>query len=373
MESNWEGFLGRVPVGSDEALARAAVWGKRVLITGAGGSIGSAIACAILGGQPEAVVLLDCSEQALYAINRRIAGLTVPTSVQVIPVVGSVADRSLLDFLFRQYRPDLVVHAAAYKHVPLMELNPFSAMANNAVATYTLVTAALQYGIQQLLLVSTDKAVHPTNIMGASKRVAELVVLSHAHSGVLMNVIRLGNVLGSSGSVVPLFKEQLSRGIPLTITHAEASRYFLTASEAEAAILRAAKCDHSGRILMADCGAPLLILDLVRHLSKVFAGPRSDETADQPALQIIGLRPGEKLHEDIVSTVEEREGRSLPGLRIVSSPTPSAHEVAAGMERIATSIRNFDLSEMISATLSLVPDYQPSSALQAEATTVGAR
>jgi FlaA1/EpsC-like NDP-sugar epimerase len=359
MQWDWEGLLGRPAVTPDKALVAATVQGRCILITGAGGSIGARTALTVLEGHPETLLLLDSSEHSLYEIYRRISACTTDAPTRIIPIVGSIADQSLLDFLFRQYRPDLVFHAAAYKHVPLMEENPFSAMANNAVGTFRLVLAAMDSGVGAFLLVSTDKAVNPRNIMGASKRAAELVILSHSSSTVRMNAVRLGNVLGSSGSVVPLFQEQLERGLPLTLTHPDARRYFLTSAEADSALLRAASSSLSGRILLADCAQPLRILDLAYYMADEYGKKSGHHGSTRPKIEFIGLRPGEKLEESPFSPTEQAEACSASGMRVFTSPCPSASDVAAGMKRIEAAIRTFDLQELLAATTHLVTDYQP--------------
>ena len=265
-EMNWAEFLNRPAIAGDPELAASAVGDRSVLITGAGGSIGSGLAEVVLSGHPRSLVLLDVSESALYESFRRL--LAMDSSSEVVPVIGSVGDARFLSHTLRQHRPELIFHAAAYKHVPLMERNPFSAIGNNSIGTYRLVTAALEAGVSRLVSVSTDKAVNPLSVMGVSKRIAELAILSHSTNDTQMNVVRLCNVLGSSGSVVEIFQEQAGRGLPLTVTHADAQRYFLTPAEAERAILIAAVSSSWGRVLMPDCGDEFRIVDLAKYVAK---------------------------------------------------------------------------------------------------------
>ena len=359
MEIDLSGFVGRPRIPIDQSILETAVQGKRVLITGGGGSIGSDFAFAALTGRPQALLLLDSSEHALYESHRRMAILAKDTATKVIPIVGSISDKNL-EHLLRQHRPELILHAAAYKHVPLMEQNPFSAMANNAVGTYRLIISALQSSVSQIVTVSTDKAVNPKNIMGASKRIAELVLLSHATPQVRMNSVRLGNVLGSSGSVVPLFQEQLEKELPLTVTHADARRYFMTSSEAVISLMRATMCALSGKILLADCETPLRVLDLAHYVAERYGM----QAGQGPLIEFTGLRPGDKLEEELVSDDETIEPQRSAGLRVIASSCPSAVEVAASIERIEAAIQCVDQDELMLAVADLIPGYGANTAAE---------
>jgi FlaA1/EpsC-like NDP-sugar epimerase len=328
-------------------LARSAVEGRSVLITGAGGSIGHRLALAALSGDPRRLVLLDVSEAALYESYRRLAAAS---AIEIVPVTGSVADGGFLAHLLAHYNPDVIFHAAAYKHVPLMERNPFSAVANNAIGTYTLAIAALEAGVSRVIAVSTDKAVHPRSFMGASKRIAELALLSHSNETTRMNAIRLCNVLGSSGSVSALFEEQAEHGSPLTVTHPEAERYFLAPAEAEAAILRAAASPAWGRILVPDCGQPFRIVDLARFIAK-------QREAREAGIEFTGPRPGDKLREDLLAEDEIVEAQLAGGIRVVASPHPGAKEIAVSMQRLQLAVDRFDYPELLAAITELVPSY----------------
>jgi FlaA1/EpsC-like NDP-sugar epimerase len=366
---DWAGFLGRLAIAADPSLAEAAVGGRSVLITGAGGSIGSRLAAAALEGRPGRLVLLDVSESALYECFRRLSA-SPRRGAEMVPVVGSAGDARFVAHLLREHRPELVFHAAAYKHVPLMERNPFAAMANNAVGTYRLAVAAREAGVARLIAVSTDKAVNPASAMGASKRIAELAVLSHAprHSDrsgpdgrePRMNVVRLCNVLGSSGSVAAIFQEQAEQGSPLTVTDAEARRYFLTPAEAERAILGAALASACGRVLVPDCGAEFRILDLARHVAGRCGAGR------EVAVEFTGLRPGEKLREELWSAEEAVEGALPSGLRVLRSPVPGAAEVAALIQRLEEAVDSFDSQALMEAVGELVPGYMPHALKSAE-------
>jgi FlaA1/EpsC-like NDP-sugar epimerase len=352
MQMDWSEFLGRPPIVDDSSLAESAVGEQSVLITGAGGSIGSDLAAVVVAGRPRALVLLDLSEGALYESCRRVSALPGASATEIVPVTGSVGDARFLDHLLRQHRPKIVFHAAAYKHVPLMERNPFSAIANNSIGTYRLVVAALEAGVSRLIAVSTDKAVNPRSVMGVSKRIAELVVLSHATSGARMNVVRLCNVLGSSGSVAEIFQEQAERGLPLTVTDVDALRYFLTPAEAARAILRAAVSPVWGRVLLPDCGEEFRILDLARFIARRCGGGRDT------GFEFTGPRPGDKLREELCSADEVVEAGLADRMRVLKSVRPSAQEVTLSMARLGSAVDAFEDAELICALNELVPSYR---------------
>ncbi len=367
-DMDWSEFLGREPLAEDPALAASAVAGRSVLITGAGGSIGSGLAAAVLAGSPRRLVLLDLSESALYESFRRLSAMAGASGTEIVPVIGSVGDARFVVHLLRQHRPELVFHAAAYKHVPLMERNPFSAIANNSIGTYRLVAAAMEAGVSRLIAVSTDKAVNPLSVMGVSKRIAELVVLSHSTSRpskreTAMNVVRLCNVLGSSGSVAEIFQEQAERELRLTVTHADAMRYFLTPSEAERAILSAAVSPVWGRVLVPDCGEEFRIVDLARYIAN-HCGSNKDD-----AIEFTGLRPGDKLREELWSQDEIVEAVLPTGMRVLKSPVPSARELSIAMQRLEGAVESFDHVDLMSVIAELVPEYP--SQLEASAENAG--
>jgi FlaA1/EpsC-like NDP-sugar epimerase len=305
------------------------VRGLPVLVTGAGGYIGSALVRAIAAAMPAHLILLDSSEQNLFGIHSAMAAR--PDGVPHEPILGSVTDGPLLDDIFLRFRPQLVIHAAAFKHVALLERNPFAAIRNNAIGTYTLAQAAAAHNAGQLVLVSTDKAVNPRSIMGASKRLAELTVAALSSPACRMRAVRLGNVLGSPGSVVPIFQEQIAHGGPVTVTDPDATRYFMPLDAAVQAILAAAADTRS--VVVPDLGEPRRIIDLARSLI----------SGDTP-IQFIGLRPGEKLHED---------------LRYPAEIAPSPSELLAYMARIERCLAQASLPHLIAAIRALVPEYMP--------------
>ena len=348
---DWSEFLGRPVLAADIALAESAVADQSVLITGAGGSIGSGLAEVVLAGRPRRLVLLDLSESALYESFRRLSTMAGASKLEILPITGSVGDARFISHLLRQHRSEVVFHAAAYKHVPLMEQNPFSAIANNSIGTYRLVVAALDAGVSRLIAVSTDKAVSPVSVMGGSKRIAELVVLSHSTNDAQMNVVRLCNVLGSSGSVAEIFQEQAERGLPFTVTHRDVKRYFVAPDEAERAISGAAVSPSWGRILVPDCGEEFRILDLAKYIA------RRCRVEGDAAIEFTGLRPGDKLGEELWSGDEILEGVLPSGMRVLKSPAPSAADLSITMQRLETAVGNFDHEELIGAVAKLVPGY----------------
>jgi FlaA1/EpsC-like NDP-sugar epimerase len=362
MQIDWSKFVGRPPVNVDERLAGLAVRDRHVLITGAGGSIGAGLASAAVLGQPRTLLLLDISEGALHQTYRSLLASPTPTSVQVVPITGSVLDRHLLTHILRRHPVDLILHTAAYKHVPLMERNPFAALANNSIGTYRLVSAALEAGVPNLTLLSTDKAVNPQSIMGVSKRIAELVVLSHATASHRLNAVRLGNVLGSSGSVAPIFQEQVTQGRALTVTHPQASRYFLTQSEAEVAILSAATSPQSGKLYIADCGASIPIVELARYIAQ-----------GQAPIEIIGLRPGDKLHEELIAENERIAAGLFRGMRVIESPLPGAAGIEPALQRLESALNSFSYSDLLAIVQELVPGYKPADTASSDLDLVEAR
>jgi FlaA1/EpsC-like NDP-sugar epimerase len=305
-------------------------------VTGAGGYIGSALVKAIAADAPSRLVLLDSCEQNLFEIGRKIPAEAV---------LGSVTDAPLLDDIFERFRPRLVYHAAAFKHVPLLEQNPFAAIRNNALGTYTLARTLLRHGPSRMVLVSTDKAVNPHSIMGASKRIAELVMVSLSTPQCPMNAVRLGNVFGSTGSVVPIFQRQIAAREPVTVTHPDATRYFMTLADAVEAILACGAADCAGRILLPRLGTPVRIEELARSMMGEAQLP----------IRWIGLRPGDKLSEDLLLANEVKEGTSGP-LSIVRTPSLPSTELDALMERLRAA-RNMDA--LLSAVSSAVPEYSP--------------
>ena len=291
-------LLGREPVQLDEAGIGAVLQGKTVLITGAGGSIGSELCRQVARFQPARIVLYELSEFNLYSIDQDL-GERFP-GLPLVRIIGDVKDLAHLRHTFGQWRPQVVFHAAAFKHVPLMEEdhNALAALRNNTLGTYHAAMAAAEVGSERFVLISTDKAVNPTNVMGATKRAAEMVVsmMAAQHAGTRFMAVRFGNVLGSSGSVIPKFKEQIARGGPVTVTHPDIIRYFMTIPEAVRLVLQAAAIGESGQVLVLDMGEPVRIVDLAQDLIRL-----SGHTVAEIAIVFTGLRPGEKLFEELLA------------------------------------------------------------------------
>jgi FlaA1/EpsC-like NDP-sugar epimerase len=326
--------------------------GKSVLITGAGGSIGSTLAHEIGGHSPGRIILLDASEQSLYRIDR---DLELPHSA----ILGSVCDRALLDDLLERHRPQVIFHAAAFKHVPLMEFNPFAALQNNAIGTFILAQSAVKYRVEQLVMVSTDKAVAPASIMGASKRIAKLVLLAMPSSATQLKAVRLGNVLASEGSVLPLFQSQIDRAEALSVTHPEASRYFLTMQYAAQLLLLALSDEFAPGILVPELGEPIRIEEIARRM---LAGSNG---AHQSHIVFTGLRPGDKLCEKLLSNRESfLDNREAP-LRPIHSESPLFSELHHTMNKLEQAVQERNLPELLSLIFHLVPDYEPSEVIQA--------
>jgi FlaA1/EpsC-like NDP-sugar epimerase len=277
-----------------------------VLVTGAGGSIGSELCRQIALEQPAQLVLFDHNEYGLYTIHQELLALCAAKklSVAIVALLGSVANPRRLREVFGRYRPNWVYHAAAYKHVPLVESNPAEGIANNVLGTLNVASAARECQVANMVLVSTDKAVRPTNVMGASKRMAELVLQALSAKGgkTRFCMVRFGNVLGSSGSVVPLFRSQLASGGPLTVTHPEVTRYFMTIPEAAQLVLYAGAMAKGGEVFVLDMGEPVKIMDLARRMIELSGLTVRDEQAPDGdiAITITGLRPGEKLYEELL-------------------------------------------------------------------------
>ncbi len=302
-------FLGREMVEQEVTDGFTAYSGKTILVTGAGGSIGSELCRQLLGFAPRKLVLFEVSELALYEIDRELSQRPETSRTQIVAVLGSVTDSRATRSAMADHGIEVVVHAAAYKHVPLVELNPVAGMVNNVLGTRTLADAAEEAGVERFILISTDKAVRPTNMMGASKRLAEMVVqdLAKRSDKTSYSMVRFGNVLGSSGSVVPLFKDQIRRGGPVTLTHEDVTRYFMTISEAAHLVLLAGSfsCSTSeagGDVFVLDMGKPMRIRDLAEQMIEASGYTVRDETRPDGdiEIQMIGLRPGEKLHEELL-------------------------------------------------------------------------
>ncbi|MCT4777224.1 MULTISPECIES: polysaccharide biosynthesis protein [Exiguobacterium] len=293
-----EDLLGREPVQLDISGISSHVEGATILVTGAGGSIGSELCRQLIKFAPAEMILLGHGENSIYLIERELRELGMETVLH--PVIGDVQDEARLEEVFRMYKPEIVYHAAAHKHVPLMEGNPLEAVKNNIYGTKHMVDVAARHKVNRFIMISTDKAVNPTNVMGSTKRIAEMVVQEKARaSDTIFAVVRFGNVLGSRGSVVPLFKEQILRGGPVTVTDAEMTRYFMTIPEASRLVIQASVLARGGEVFVLDMGDPVKIIDLAKKMIEL-----SGFTTDQIGIEVTGIRPGEKLYEELLAESE---------------------------------------------------------------------
>lgn len=295
-----EDLLGREPVELDMAAISKELTGRTIMVTGAGGSIGSEICRQVCRFEPERIVLLGHGENSIYLIHQELQNL-YQSRIDIIPVIADVQDRNRIDQIIQTYAPYVIYHAAAHKHVPLMEANPREAVKNNVIGTKNVAELAKQYGVRKFVMISTDKAVNPPNVMGASKRVAEMVVqsLNDDNSKTDLVAVRFGNVLGSRGSVIPLFKKQIEAGGPVTVTHPEMTRYFMTIPEASRLVLQAGALAKGGEVFVLDMGEPVKIVDLAKNLIRL-----SGYTIEDIGIEFTGIRPGEKLYEELLSEEE---------------------------------------------------------------------
>jgi len=303
LEVDVKDLLGRKPVESNQKLLKTNIENRTVMVTGAGGSIGSEICRQIINLKPKQLILLDISESAIYQIEQEIISINT-TNVEVIPILGSVCSHTKLKDIFDTYRIETIYHAAAYKHVPLVESNKIEGILNNAIGTMTLAKSAISSNVETFVLISTDKAVRPTNTMGATKRVSELVLqaLAEKSNKTCFTMVRFGNVLDSSGSVIPLFKKQIKSGGPITVTDANIVRYFMTIPEAVELVIQAGAMSEGGDVFVLDMGEPVRIYDLAVKMIRLSGLQVLDEKTPDGDIEIqyTGLRPGEKLYEELL-------------------------------------------------------------------------
>ncbi len=356
-------LLGRVPLAPHPILLAKNITDKVVLVTGAGGSIGSELCRQILALRPSKLLLVEQSEFALYTIHQELEAKRVRETTTLVPLLASVQDATRMRMIMHTWRPHMVYHAAAYKHVPLVEHNPLEGVKNNVLGTLRTALAAIEAGVGGFVLISTDKAVRPTNVMGASKRLAELVLqaLAASHVGTTFCIVRFGNVLDSSGSVVPKFRQQIRDGGPITVTHPEVTRYFMTIPEASLLVIQAAAMAKGGEVFVLDMGEPVKIMDLARRMVELSGLTVKDEQHPEGDIEIVitGLRPGEKLYEELL---------------IGDNPIPTQHprimkaheefipwsELAAKLAQLEAAVEHGDVGAVRRLMQQLVAGYAPS-------------
>jgi len=353
-------LLGRAAVDLTSTEVSAAYTGKVIMVTGAGGSIGSELVRQIVETRPAKLVLFDQSEFALYEIDKDLHRMA--DAPQVVARLGSVTDPDRVARVIAEQGVEIILHAAAYKHVPMVEMNPLEGARNNVIGTQVVADAAASAGVERFILVSTDKAVRPTNVMGASKRMAELIVQDRQtrNSDTIFTMVRFGNVLGSSGSVIPLFREQIMAGGPITLTHRDVTRYFMTIPEATQLVLLAGSFAEGGEVFVLDMGKPVKIIDLARSLVELSGLKVRDADTPEGDIEIVttGLRPGEKLYEEL-----------LIGDNVIATPHPkimraaedklSGGETARRLDELRGALSGDDAEGLVAALRAAVQGYGP--------------
>jgi FlaA1/EpsC-like NDP-sugar epimerase len=354
-----EDLLGRNPVQLDLGKIREQVQGKVLLITGAGGSIGSELARQTATYEPRRLVLFERSENDLFRISMELSSKF--PNLDCVPIVGDILDVASLREVFSLHQPTSVFHAAAYKHVPIMEKNCFQAVTNNIFGTYNVALVAKQFHAENFVLISSDKAVNPTNVMGVTKRAAELITLALQQNRTRFVAVRFGNVLGSNGSVSPIFEAQIANGGPVTVTHPEAKRYFMTTEEAVGLVLQASTMGNGGEIFVLNMGDPVKIVDLARRMIRL-SGFEPDKDVQ---ISFTGLRPGEKLFEEIRLEGEGIKPTPHEQIWVFEGGQPSFDHVRGWLEELSTLVESRNVHGLISKLVSIVPEYGPSEQVNA--------
>jgi FlaA1/EpsC-like NDP-sugar epimerase len=352
-----EDLLGRVPVQLEEKQIRGALEGKVVLVTGAAGSIGSELCRQIARFGPAKIVGFEIAESPLFEIDREMRQAF--PHVPFLPEIGSIQNRARIDEVLSQYKPSAIYHAAAYKHVPLMETHVFEAVENNVFGTYNMAVAAAKHGVEDFVLISSDKAVRPTNVMGATKRVAELFLLALQKGRTKYVAVRFGNVLGSNGSVIPIFKKQIAAGGPVTVTHPEMRRFFMTIPEACQLVLQAGLIGNAGQVCVLDMGQPVKIVDLARNLI-LLSGLKPDEDIK---IKFTGMRPGEKLYEELNTLLEDTVPTAHEKIRIFIGNGMPAGDIQDWLGLLHDICEARDTGRLVVTLKELVLDYNPSTYL----------
>lgn len=364
IELEIDDLLGRDPVDPDEDLLSSKVRQRVVAVTGAGGSIGSELCRQVLAREPVTLLLIENSESSLYGIHKELEEQAhrLDLVVQIVPLLASVCDSGRIMGIFNAWRPQTIYHAAAYKHVPLVEYNPVEGLSNNTFGSVAVAKAAIASGVADFVFISTDKAVRPTNVMGATKRLAELALqaLAAENPTTCISMVRFGNVLGSSGSVVPLFREQIRKGGPITLTHPDVNRYFMTIPEAAQLVIQAGAMAKGGEVFVLDMGDPVRVIDLARRMVELSGLTVQDEHHPDGDIrfEIVGLRPGEKLHEELL---------------IGNDPSPTGHprimmahehfipwaQLEQEFSGLSNALERFDITDVLRRLRGLVREYNP--------------
>ena len=346
-------LLGRAEVELDTDILEEYLTGKVILVTGAGGSIGAEMCRQVCNFNPKLLLLVEQAENPLFYIDQELSAKA--PAVKIVPVICDITDRSRVEEVFEKYRPEVVIHAAAHKHVPLMELNPGEAVKNNMLGTKCVAEAADKYGTRSFVMISTDKAVNPTSIMGSTKRLAEMCIQDlNTRSQAHFVTVRFGNVLASAGSVVPIFKSQIARGGPVTVTHPEMQRYFMTIPEASQLVLQAAAMGQGGEIFLLDMGEPVKIVDLARELI-ILSGFRPGEDIE---ISFTGIRPGEKLFEELSIKGEDMQPTRHPKIAIWKNKPVDHNELTAAVERLTGASKRQERAVIVSEIRKIIPEYR---------------
>jgi FlaA1/EpsC-like NDP-sugar epimerase len=358
-------LLGRDPVPPEPGLLEACIDGKSVLVTGAGGSIGSELCRQIAQLGPSRLVLVELSEAALYRIDQELRLLTSKRGAnapEIVSLLGDCRSQERMQGVMERFGVETVYHAAAYKHVPIVEENVIAGVGNNALATWHTANAAAEAGVETFVLVSTDKAVHPTSVMGASKRLAELALqgIDQRRSKTRFCMVRFGNVIASSGSVIPLFRSQVERGGPVTVTHRDVVRYFMTIPEAAQLVIQAGALAEGGDVFVLDMGEPVRIDDLARRMIQLMGHTVRDEDHPDGSIELryTGLRPGEKLFEELLIG-ENVTGTKHPMIIRVVEPSLSLDRVAKTMASLESAARRYDCPRVLALLREAVAEYEP--------------
>ncbi len=357
-------LLGRPPVAPEQGLLQHCISTKNVMVTGAGGSIGAELCRQIINLKPNKLILFEISEFALYQIEQELLTLAqdLTTSIAIIPVIGSVQNQALIERALDQHAVQTLYHAAAYKHVPLVEQNPVEGIRNNVFGTWYTANAAYSVGIEHFILISTDKAVRPTNVMGASKRMAELGLqaLAQHTAATTFSMVRFGNVLGSSGSVVPLFRKQIKAGGPITVTHPDIIRYFMTIPEAAQLVIQAGSMARGGEVFVLDMGAPVKIIDLARRMIRLSGLIEKTEThpTGDINIQFSGLRPGEKLYEELLISSDSAASTQHPRIFQAHEASISHPQYQTALDRLDHACRHNNMAAIHQLLNNYVSGYQ---------------